>query len=477
MAVLSDYLSGTITVTNGSTAFTGTGTAWRVVGFREGDTVQLQGFTAVIAGTSAADPLIESNTAGHFTEPWAGTSGTYAYRMRYLPDGARVTAQTRALIELLGNGVLYSIAELPVQEGMLLIGNASGQYVHIDRSELGIDDPHGNLAQLAAIAKANDQFIVMGADGTIELKPISDFATASQGEKADTALQTLMAGANISITGTGTVKTIEATAPPAPVTSVNTKTGAVVLNAADVGLGSVANKTEEQMVASGPISLALSGKASLTGGIFTGAVDSKIGVYSTQTAHGGWGWLDSAIAWRPGLETNHSLSFFYYNVSNGSFIGRAVSFTQSGGLQVTGTISKGGGTFLIDHPLDPINRNLRHGFVEAPRYDLIYRGKVKLVDGVATVNIDESSAMTDGTFAALTKNACVTSLQNQEGFARIKPSVISGGQFEITCEDITCTDEVSWVVIAERNDAFVRNVDENCERGTGRFIPEFDKED
>ena len=178
MAVLSDYLSGTITVTNGSTAFTGTGTAWRVVGFREGDTVQLQGFTAIIAGTSAADPLIESNTAGHFTEPWAGASGTYAYRMRYLPDGARVTAQTRALIELLGNGVLYSIAELPVEEGKLLIGNASGQYVLIDRSELGIDDPHANLSQLAAIAKANDQFIIMGPDGTITLKSIKSVTDA-----------------------------------------------------------------------------------------------------------------------------------------------------------------------------------------------------------------------------------------------------------------------------------------------------------
>ncbi|MBB5091742.1 hypothetical protein HNQ68_002283 [Pseudochrobactrum saccharolyticum] len=112
MAVLSDYLSGTITVTKGSTAFTGTGTAWRVAGFREGDTVQLQGFTAVIAGTSAVDPLIKSNNTGNFTEPWAGASGTFAYRMRYLPDGARVTAQTRALIDKLGNGNIDAFAGL-----------------------------------------------------------------------------------------------------------------------------------------------------------------------------------------------------------------------------------------------------------------------------------------------------------------------------------------------------------------------------
>lgn len=190
MAVLSDYLSGTITVTNGSTAFTGTGTAWRVAGFREGDTVQLQGYTAIIAGTSANDPLIEGNGAGHFTEGWAGASGTFAYRMRYMPDNARVTARTTALIELLGNGTLHSIAELPVEEGKVLIGNDAGQYVLIDKSELGVADPNSNLAglaaldnisnlsELAAIAKANDQFIIMGPDGTITLKSIKSMTDA-----------------------------------------------------------------------------------------------------------------------------------------------------------------------------------------------------------------------------------------------------------------------------------------------------------
>src|SRR5690606_12320923 len=104
MAVLSDYTSGTITVTQNSVNFTGTNTLWRTAQFREGDTVQLKGYTAIIAAASAADPRIASNTAGTFTEPWPGPSGTFAYRMRFMPDGARVTAQTTTLIELLGNG-------------------------------------------------------------------------------------------------------------------------------------------------------------------------------------------------------------------------------------------------------------------------------------------------------------------------------------------------------------------------------------
>ncbi len=77
----------------------------------------------------------------------------------------------------------------------------------------------------------------------------------------------------------------------------------------------------------------------------------------------------------------------------------------------------------------------------------------------------------------LTTNAVVTNLQNQDGFARLKPGAINGGSFEIICEDENCTDVVSWVVIAERNDPFVKSdLDQNTD-GDGRFIPEFDKED
>lgn len=59
------------------------------------------------------------------------------------------------------------------------------------------------------------------------------------------------------------------------------------------------------------------------------------------------------------------------------FINNYVSITRaSGNINFTGTMSKGGGSFLIDHPLDPANRNLIHSFVEGPRADLIYRGRV-----------------------------------------------------------------------------------------------------
>lgn len=109
MPALSDYTAGTITLTNGSTAFTGAGTGWQAADFREGDTIL--GIEAN-GGDQYVVEAITGNAAGTLTQPWEGASGTYTYRMRYLADGARVTAQARELIELLGNGNLQALAGL-----------------------------------------------------------------------------------------------------------------------------------------------------------------------------------------------------------------------------------------------------------------------------------------------------------------------------------------------------------------------------
>jgi hypothetical protein len=160
----------------------------------------------------------------------------------------------------------------------------------------------------------------------------------------------------------------------------------------------------------------------------------------------------------------------------GSFLAKAFSINRaSGAVSVTAALSKGSGTFLIDHPLDPKNKDLYHGFVEAPRYDLIYRGKVQLVKGVATVEIDPASNMTPGTFAALTQNAEVVALNNLSGFARVKSSAVVGGGFKITCEDITSSDTIHWVVIAERADAFIKNNEGAHTDKQGRMVPEQNK--
>lgn len=52
--------------------------------------------------------------------------------------------------------------------------------------------------------------------------------------------------------------------------------------------------------------------------------------------------------------------------------------TVNGTLQVTGQLIKGGGSFKIDHPLDPANKYLSHSFVESPDMKNIYDGVVEL---------------------------------------------------------------------------------------------------
>ena len=62
----------------------------------------------------------------------------------------------------------------------------------------------------------------------------------------------------------------------------------------------------------------------------------------------------------------------------------------AGNINVTGSISKGSGSFLIDHPLDPLNKTLRHNFVESPWNMCVYPGKVKLdATGKAEVKMPE----------------------------------------------------------------------------------------
>jgi hypothetical protein len=50
-----------------------------------------------------------------------------------------------------------------------------------------------------------------------------------------------------------------------------------------------------------------------------------------------------------------------------------------GDVNVVGTLTKGGGGFKIDHPLDPANKYLSHSFVESPDMKNLYDG-VALLD-------------------------------------------------------------------------------------------------
>ena len=145
--------------------------------------------------------------------------------------------------------------------------------------------------------------------------------------------------------------------------------------------------------------------------------------------------------------------------------------TTSSGVTITGALSKSSGSFKIDHPLKPETHHLIHSFVEAPQADNIYRGKVSLVAGAATVNLDEAGRMTEGTFVALNGNIqCFTS--NEDGWTALRGSV-SGNTLTIEAQDASCTDTVSWLVIGERHDPHM--LDTDWTDAAGRVITEPEK--
>ena len=149
----------------------------------------------------------------------------------------------------------------------------------------------------------------------------------------------------------------------------------------------------------------------------------------------------------------------------------------NGSLSVDGHLTKGSGTFEIDHPLEPLDKTLIHGFVEAPRYDLLYRGTVTLKEGKAEVDIDTASNMTTGTFDTLTQNAEVVSLCNLSGYSRVRSMPIDQGRFLVVSEDKNSSDKINWLVVAERADEWITENETAFTDKEGRLIPEHNKPD
>jgi len=203
----------------------------------------------------------------------------------------------------------------------------------------------------------------------------------------------------------------------------------------------------------------------------------------TQTGGGAWnnfGWL---IGQNIDGGIRNGGPYLYLNNTGLGINQTTVSYLLhvQGTAGFAGAITKSGGGFLIDHPLDPDNKDLYHGFVEGPRQDLIYRGKKQLVNGKCIVNIDTdcvregAQPMTPGTFAALTRDAQLLSLFNTTNRDPLWASEISEGAFSVECENDRSADIISWAVIAERNDPF--QIDHEHTDENGNMILERVKEE
>ena len=193
----------------------------------------------------------------------------------------------------------------------------------------------------------------------------------------------------------------------------------------------------------------------------TGGYTTLIG-FSVEAAP----WSKGAIGWtRTGAYDTGNMVFLVNNAADGSQAALSDERMRinSGGVGITGSLSKSSGSFRIPHPIKPETHDLVHSFVEAPQADNIYRGKVNLAGGTATVNIDTVAGMTEGTFAALNREVqCFTS--NETGWTAVRGAV-NGNTLTIEAQDNTCTDTISWLVIGERQDQHMYDTEWTDENG------------
>jgi hypothetical protein len=123
----------------------------------------------------------------------------------------------------------------------------------------------------------------------------------------------------------------------------------------------------------------------------------------------------------------------------------------AGNVTVTGTLSKGGGSFQIDHPLDPQNKYLYHSFVESPDMMNIYNGNCRTdASGYSTVTLPKW-------FEALNRDfryqLTVIDEGDGDGFAQAKVARgVKDNSFVIRTSVPLTT--VSWQVTGVRQDRF-----------------------
>jgi hypothetical protein len=163
------------------------------------------------------------------------------------------------------------------------------------------------------------------------------------------------------------------------------------------------------------------------------------------------------------LYINSSSTGWMFFDSNNSGL---MSLDPSGNLSIKGNISKGGGSFKIDHPLDPANKYLFHSFVESPDMMNIYNGLVTLdAGGSAWITMPRYFEALNSDFRYQ-----LTSLGRPQPGLYIRNELV-GNRFKIAGGKPG--GKVSWQVTGIRHDAYANahriqvEVDKSsAERGT-----------
>lgn len=485
-----DWTIGTLTLVQGEKDFTTTGSALEVAAIQPGDSIiTASGLTLIIES-------ITGQNSGTLMQPCStlAAGANQPLRIRYQPEGSRLAGMAASLFQMLGSGALYSLGELEGEEGQFLRFLAPGVLEAVAGGNLDalIDlEKIDNLTALAALTLTARQ--LLQTDATGKLKTVSLDADKALVTDANKDIQQI----NLADLG----RALLALAKGQTTQYVRADGTLQTLNAAAVGLGNVQNLTPAQMPVSTAQQTALNGKANLNGdntynGVMwtqqsgngptgiqlraTGAnsstgfnISPRIKLKMPRGAMGDADGGFSALFYEENVGVSTQLTFWM----NGHGANRYWQMRNDGGIYAEGPINGSAKNFEIDHPADPNFYDLRHCSTEAPEMLVEYRGRVKLQNGRATVNVEDYFSVMPDTFKNLWAEAWVMSLQNQDGFDRLKPRYIDTVTFEIICENLASEDEVTWLLMARRNDPYVHDRACTFTDAEGRLIVEFEKPD
>lgn len=177
----------------------------------------------------------------------------------------------------------------------------------------------------------------------------------------------------------------------------NTASSANALRATTNGTGSgvAGNATGTggigvEGTASGAGSLGVKGTGLSAGVRGEAGTTNGAGVIGVSTASGNGGGVGVPAGVRGEASAGGVAGGAFFNNVGTALYAQSTSGTAgffSGNVAITGSLSKGSGSFKIDHPLDPSNKYLYHSFVESPDMKNIY-------DGVAVLDAQGRAVVT-----------------------------------------------------------------------------------
>jgi|GEM_PF-1747221 len=184
---------------------------------------------------------------------------------------------------------------------------------------------------------------------------------------------------------------------------------------------------------------ASSGTGPVSGGTAGNSSDPQ---YTGNAGLGGTGASTAAAA----TAGNDGLVVITFTTSTGVEIAVGAKFLSN--LDIRGTLSKGSGTFVIDHPQYPATKLLYHSFVESPDVKNLYDGIAKFdKNGEATIKLPDY-------FEALNKDFRYQFFAIDEPMPNlhIKKEVESN---QFTIGGGAPGGEVSWQITGSRHDPYI----------------------